>query len=110
MARPAVTFGKLTLKEEHMTDTGAFHYFDPRDTNPPPVPINLDVATTRRLYQIAEWYARILKANGHEPPADPLRCLIDAGESLIAAVQSRDKLLREHGIDPDKISTWTTLQ
>ena len=30
MARPTVTFGKLTLEEEHMMDTGGFHYFDPR--------------------------------------------------------------------------------
>ena len=86
------------------------HYSDPNDPNPKPVTIDLSRDDERRLYQVAEWYAGILKVNDITPPRDPVVALIDAAESLIAGVQERDRLLREHGIDPEDIANWTTLQ
>ena len=90
--------------------TGKPAYHDPNDPNPKPVTIDLSRDDERRLYQVAEWYAGILKVNGITPPRDPVAALIDAAESLIAGVQARDRLLREHGIDPADIANWTTLQ
>ena len=87
-----------------------YHYLDPTDPNPPPVKIDLSEADERRLYAVAEWYARILKVNGHTPPADPVRCLIDAAESLIAGVQARDRYMREHGLNPADSVPGDTMQ
>ena len=86
------------------------HYFDPTDPNPAPVKIDLSREDERRLYQVAEWYAAILLVNGHTPPADPVRCLIDAAESLIAGVQARDRMLREHGLNPADSVPGETMQ
>ena len=90
--------------------TGKPAYHDPNDPNPKPVSIDLSRDDERRLYQVAEWYAGILEVNGITPPRDPVVALIDAAESLIAGVQERDRLLREHGIDPADMANWTTLQ
>ena len=57
-----------------MTYQDGQHYFDPEDKTPPTVnTVKLNEDETGRVFAMAESWAERCKAQGVEPPPDPLR-------------------------------------
>ncbi len=82
-----------------MTYPDGQHYFDPEDKTPPTVnTVKLNEDETGRVFAMAE---RRCKAQGVEPPPDPLRALIAAAEHLFGAMVVMEAIHEQATLEAD---------
>ena len=59
-----------------------YTYFDPANKDPKPIHIEYDGDEARRIFQMAEWYARVCKLQDRPVPSDPQRAVLAAAEFM----------------------------
>ena len=69
-----------------------YRYIDPNDTNPKPIHAAFTHEETRRIFLVAEWFAKVCLKHGQPIPPDPMRALLGDAELMAQELSYLDAI------------------
>ena len=81
-----------------------FTYFDKADPAPEPWRIAFTEDETRRVVEMAEWWALMCKRAGIDPPPDPMHAMLQACEHMHSWLSEIDRAAIMAGRDAHNVT------